>query len=67
MSVIRQNIQIEKANSSVVRDFITQGITLKPELNHIDVDLLEKAILSGISEDYDANDMLIFISEVLIT
>ena len=63
MSVIRQNIQIEKANSSVVRDFITQGITLKPELNHIDVDLLEKAILSGISEDYDANDMLIFISE----
>ena len=63
MSVIRQNIQMEEVKQHMVRDFIVEGTSLNPPLKHIDVDLLEKAILSGLSEDFDANDLLTYLSE----
>ena len=63
MSVIRQNIQMEEVNNRMIRDFIVDGTSLKPPLRHIDVDLLEKAVLSGLTEDFEANDLLTYLSE----
>ena len=54
---------MEEVKQHMVRDFIVEGTSLNPPLKHIDVDLLEKAILSGLSEDFDANDLLTYLSE----
>lgn len=54
---------MEEVQQHMVRDFIVEGTSLNPPLKHIDVDLLEKAILSGLSEDFDANDLLKYLSE----
>jgi len=63
MSVIQQNTTVEKENKGTIHDFIVEGTSLKPPLRHIDIDLLEKAIFSGLAEDYDANDILTYLSE----
>ena len=63
MSVIKQNILTEKVKNSMIHDFIVRGTSLNPSLRHIDVELLEKAILSGLPEDYDGNDLLTYLSE----
>ncbi len=63
MSVITHRINKMEDNNTIIRDFISKGTSLKPCLRHIDVDLLEKAIISGLPDDYDANDMLTYLSE----
>ena len=63
MSVITHKIKTIEETNKLVRDFIVKGTSLKPCLRHIDVDLLEKAIISGLPDDYDANDMLTYLSE----
>lgn len=63
MSVIRTDVEIENRGLEIAKDFITTAIGFTPRLKHIDVDFITKAIDSGLGDDSDDNDLLIFIAE----
>ena len=65
MSVIKHNIEQLKPNNNMIRDFITHATSLKPSLNNIDEELIVKAVLSGLPEEYNSKDLLKFLAEVV--
>ena len=63
MSVIRQNYVEKETSDDVINGFIVEAAGLNPPLQHVNVDLLTKSTQSGISEDFNDDDMLTFLAE----
>ena len=63
MSVLRQNFIEKKASEDVINGFIVEASGLNPPLQQIEQDLLTKSTESGISEDFDADELLTFLAE----
>lgn len=64
MSVLRQNYIDNDSSDDVIEGFIVEAAGLNPPLQHIDINLLTKSTKSGISEDFNAEDLLPFLAEI---
>ena len=63
MSVIRQDTTPLPSLLNTITNFIKTAGGYKPTLRHIDVDLLNKTVESGLNEDSNDIDLLNFIAE----
>lgn len=63
MSVIKSDTNDEPQMIGIAKDFLLSAIRYKPLLKHVDVDLILKAVESGMSDQITADHMLIFLAE----
>ena len=63
-TLLRQTYIDNEASYDVIKGFIVEAAGLNPPLQHIDIDLLTKSTESGISDDFNAEDLLPFLAEI---